>query len=626
MATAKQTSVSRRWMPEHPLPRSQLARWVLTRVLRRWQSLAAVLATAVVAVATDLLKPWPMKILIDNGLYGKHPGPRVSALFESLPGNQSTWNLVVWCVVGTVLVFLIGRSLSLVMALAEVRLGRRLAFDLAEELFAHLQRLSLRFHHRRAVGDSIRRVARDSACVASIVRAGLLPVFTSVLTLISMFAVLWALDQVLTLACLVVVPVLILILRRYAGPMAELSYQQQEAEGRLYAMVERTFSAMPVIHAFARHDETDAEFRAGSEASIVATLSTTRTQLTFKLLVGLTTAAGTAVILGLGAHRVLAGELTVGGMLVFITYLAALYSPLESLVYTSQSMTSAIGSARRALDILMAEPDVQDRPGAQAVGRVAGHVRLESVTFGYDEGQPVLHNIDLDVTPGETVAIVGPSGAGKSTLVSLIPRFFDPWHGRLLIDGIDTRDLRLRNLRDNVAIVLQEPFLFPTSIAANIAYGRPGASPARIEAAARAANAHDFIMQLPRGYDTVIGERGATLSGGERQRISIARALLKDAPILILDEPTSALDARNESHLVDALHRLMHGRTTFIIAHRLSTIRSATQIVVLDRGRITEIGSHSDLTWRNGFYARLCTLHFRSADEQGSPDVSREDA
>jgi ATP-binding cassette subfamily B protein/subfamily B ATP-binding cassette protein MsbA len=262
-------------------------------------------------------------------------------------------------------------------------------------------------------------------------------------------------------------------------------------------------------------------------------------------------------------------------------------------------------SVDRVLELLDAEPEVKDRPGAVALPGVRGHVRLEGVTFGYEPGRPVLCDVSLEVLPGQTVAVVGATGAGKTTLVSLVARFFDPWAGRVTLDGHDLRDVRLRSLRDQVSLVLQEPFLFPFSIAENIAYGRPGASRAEVEAAARAANLHDFIARLPHGYETVVGERGATLSGGERQRLSIARALLKDAPVLILDEPTSALDAHTEQLLLGALRRLMEGRTTFIIAHRLSTVRDADRIVVLQDGQIAEAGTHAELLERAGVYARL---------------------
>jgi len=305
--------------------------------------------------------------------------------------------------------------------------------------------------------------------------------------------------------------------------------------------------------------------------------------------------------------------LSLGTILAFLAYLGSLYAPLESIMYTSSTIQGASGSARRVLEVLNTENFVTDRPGAISLSPVRGIVRFENVTFGYLPDRPVLRNISLEVSPGETLALVGETGAGKSTLVSLIPRFFDPTEGQVLVDGHDVRGLRLKTLRRNVALVLQEPFLFPISIAENIAYGCPHASLREIEAAAEAANAHEFIKHLPEGYNTVVGERGATLSGGERQRISIARALLKDAPIVIFDEPTSALDVETESSLLEALERLTRARTTFIIAHRLSTIRKAGRVIVLKEGRIVESGAPAELLAQGGIFARFQALQSGSA-------------
>jgi ATP-binding cassette subfamily B protein/subfamily B ATP-binding cassette protein MsbA len=558
----------------------------------------------------ELLKPLPMKLLVDNVLDQK-PLPGIAArLIEILPGAVSREGLLIWTVGATVLLFLSGWALGLASAYANIGFGQRMIYDLAEDLFRHLQRLSLKFHSGKSVGDLIRRVTTDTGSVSTIVNGALLPVAGSVFSLVSMFIIMWQLDTALTLLALAVVPFMVFTMRRYSEPMNELSYRQHEAEGEIYTVVEQTLSAVPVVQAFGREEQNDRRLREVTNKTLKALINTTKAQFRFKIFMGLTTAVGTAAILWIGGIHVLEGQLTVGSILVFISYLGSLYGPLHSLMYTSLTINEAAGSGRRVMEILDTEQEVKNSTKARALTNVQGNVRLENVTFGYEPGRPVLRDVSFEAVPGQTVAVIGATGAGKTTLLSLIPRFSDAWDGSVRIDGRDVREIKLKSLRSQVGIVLQEPFLFPLSIAENIAYGRPSATRREIESAARDANAHEFVKNLPDGYETIIGERGATLSGGERQRLSIARALLKNAPILILDEPTSALDAQTESLLLEALERLMKGRTTFIIAHRLSTIRKADQILVLEHGQIVERGNHVDLLSKNGVYASFYEIQF----------------
>jgi len=587
-----------------------LLRWVMSYAIRRWIALATVILALLSKVVLDVLKPWPMVFLVDYVLQTKVMPAWVARLVENLPGPHTPDALIGWSVGATIVLFLLGWAVGLAQTCAGISLGQRMVYDLAADVFARLQQLSLRFHARRSVGDNIRRVTGDCACIATILRDALLPAASACVSLVVMFVILWRLAPGLTLCALAVVPFMAWVFHRYAKPMMEGGWRQQEIEARIYEVIEQTFSAMPAVQAFSRERLNEDRFARATDDALTAVLDLTRVQLYFKILIGLSTAVGTAAILWLGAKLALDGQFSIGAILLFLSYLASLYAPIEAVMYSSSTVQGAAGSAMRVREVLAAERDVTDKPGAIALPSARGHVVFENVTFAYDRDRPVLQGISFEAKPGETIALVGATGAGKSTLVSLLPRFFDPTQGRVAIDGHDLRDVTLASLRQQISIVLQEPFLFPLSIAENIAYGRPQATMADIEAAARSARAHDFITQLPEGYRAVIGERGATLSVGQRQRLSIARALLKNAPILILDEPTSALDAETEAALLDALDSLTRGRTTFIIAHRLSTIQHAHRVVVLDAGQIIETGSHAELLSRGGAFAQFHSLQF----------------
>jgi len=563
------------------------------------------LGAMVAGVAVDLLRPWPMKVLIDHVLGGQPMSPGFAALIGALPGGQSTSGLLAWASLATVVIFLGGSTLATISLVTSVRLGQRMVYALGADLFAHVQRLSLAFHSRRPVGDSVARVTGDPYCLQMLVNGTALPVAQSLLTLVSMFAVMWRLEPSLALLALGVVPFLGLFIYGFGRPMHLWARERRDREAHLMAGVQQTLTAMPAVQAFGREDTESDRFRRQAAATVAAYERSSLADMAFKLAVGLVTAIGTASIMWVGGRYALEGTVTPGTILVFLSYLAALYAPLNEIAHTASTVQYAVANAERVVDLLDTAPDVVDQPGA-IQARLVGRVRYDDVTFGYEARRPVVRGLTLDVEPGEVVAIVGATGAGKSTLVSLLLRFFDPWSGRITIDGHDVRSLAVKSLRAQIAIVLQESFILPITVAENIAYGRPDATREQIEAAAVAANAAGFIGRLPHGYATGIGERGMTLSLGERQRLAIARAFVKDAPILVLDEPTSALDAHTEAAVLEALQRLMKGRTTFIVAHRLSTIRHADRVVVLDDGALLEEGRPSELLQRDGGpFARL---------------------
>jgi ATP-binding cassette, subfamily B, bacterial len=577
--------------------------WRLLRYARpHGRDLTIVLATMAFTIGLEVLRPWPMKLLVDHVL-GEQALPATAAgVLAALPGGDGRPGLLLWVALATVLIFVAGAVASTVQTVAAVRLGQRMVYDLAADLFLHVQRLSLLFHSRRPVGDMIARVTGDPYAAHLLVNSALLPLLGAGATLAAMFVIMWRLEPTLTLLAVGVAPLLGVAIHVFGRPMRERARERLDLEGTLIAGVQQTLAAIPAVQAFTREELEHARFRHQASETLRAYQRQTRADMWFKLVVGLVTAVGSAAVIWVGGWYALDGRVTTGTILVFVSYLAALYGPLNALTYTASALQQAAAGADRVLEVLDLRPDVPDRADARAVP-LRGHVCYEGLTFGYEPGRPVLRNISLEIAAGEVVALVGPTGAGKTTLANLLLRFFDPWSGRVMIDGHDLRALRLRSLREQVGIVLQEPFILPVTIAENIAWGRPGAHADDIRAAAVAANAADFIERLPAGYDTVVGERGMTLSGGEKQRLALARAFLKNAPILVLDEPTSALDARTEARLVEVLARLMRGRTTLIIAHRLSMVRHADRVIVLDQGEIAERGPHDELLRRDGLYA-----------------------
>jgi ATP-binding cassette subfamily B protein/subfamily B ATP-binding cassette protein MsbA len=577
------------------------------------RGLATVFLLIVLGDVLNILKPWPLKLIVDFILQGK-PLPDFFEPIAVLPGGRSPLGLLMWLSAATILLFVAHQSIKLILEYIRAGVGKRMVYNLGLSIFERIQRLSLHFHGKQRSGDLVRRVMTDSSCVRKLVLETIFPALTSLASLGMMFVVMWNMDRSLAMLSILIAPMHIFLIRMFNRPMMQKEYEYEQLEGEMMALAEQTLSAIPIVQAFGRENYEDARWKKLSGSALTAYQKTILWQSNFKIGVTGTTAVGTAVVMIIGGIHVLNGSLTVGSLIVFLSYVVSLYDPMETLSYLSSGYASAAARARRVLEVLKTDEEVFDKPGAEPMpllpnGR-SDYIRFECVTFGYEPDYPVLKEVTFSTAQNETVALVGRTGVGKSTLVSLLLRLFDPWRGQITIGGKDIRDIKLASLRANIAIVAQDPFLLPITIRENIAYARPEANHDEVVAAATAANADEFICKLPQGYDTIIGERGATLSGGQKQRMAIARALLKNAPILILDEPTSALDAETEAKLLEALERLMRSRNTFIIAHRLSTIRNADKIIVLDDGKIVEQGTYHDLLAAKSKFYQFHHLQF----------------
>ena len=552
--------------------------------------------------AFDLLKPWPLQLVIDDVLGGK------SAPLPVLATLSGAGLLLVAC--GGLVVVNLGEGLlQYFHNRTTIKVGQNMVNDLRGALYARLQRLSLAYHSTQRVGDLMHRITADAFAVQTMLMNGLLPILSALILLAGMLAVLIPMDWKLTLISLTVVPLLFALIGVFNRRIDSVATEVRERETLVYSLVQWAMQSIKIVQAFTREEEEYRRFMGASTASLGATLRLYGLQTLYSAGVNGLIAAGTALVVYIGARTVMEGHLTIGQLVVFIAYLAQLYNPVNQLTQSWGLIAGAKVGASRCFEVLEIEADLKDGTRHFPPAGAKGEVEWRGVGFRYRADMPVLHAVDLHVVSGTKVAVVGPSGAGKSTLLALLPRFFDPASGTVLIDGVDVREFTLKSLRQQIAMVLQPPLIFPMSVRANIAYGRPDASEQEIENAARLARIHDLIARLPQGYDTVLGDV-STFSEGEKQRLTIARAILRDAPILVLDEPTSALDVETEAMVMEGINRLTKGRTTFIIAHRLSTVRNADLILVLKDGVIAERGNFKELMAKGGAFADLYNSQF----------------
>ncbi len=571
-----------------PPPRDSLKRFLaFVRPYRR--TIALAVAFGVVRYLIPLILPWVLKILVDDYL---QPG----SLRPHLEVHLLMWGLCVlygiYAVASYFRSYLAGDA------------GHRLIFDLRQALYLHLQRMSLSFFDRQQIGAVVARITADIASAQNFVGSALINTAMDLSCVVVIIGLLLATNWKLALVSLAVLPCYALVshalTKRIRIKSRDMHDQLQQISGELHEQ----FAGIATIQSFTREEEEAREFRAQTDRYLSSVLSNMNLQSIALGATGFLTALGPILVLWFGAVEVWRGQLSVGTLMAFYAYLGMLYQPIQRLTELNLILTNSLAAMDRIFEVFDTQPEVQERPGARTLGRAYGAIGFDRVGFRYEGREPILEEFALQIPAGTTVALVGPSGAGKSTLVKLLARFYDPTAGRVLIDGIDIRDMQLHALRRQIAIVTQEPVLFSGTVADNLRFGKTDATDEQVREAARSAFADAFIMQMPHGYQTEIGERGVRLSGGQKQRLAIARAFLKDAPIVILDEPTSALDAESEELIKQALRRLLEGRTALIIAHRLSTIEHADRVVVLDGGRIIEQGRHEELLKRNGLYRR----------------------
>ena len=564
---------------------------------------------------TDLLEPWPLKIVFDYVFGSKHMPGWMSGLLGGTFGLNKV-AILHFAVLAVIVIALIGALSAYAEKYLTTSVGQWVMHDLRRVLYHHIQRLSLAYHDQRPTGDLISTVTADIDAIQDFISQALLGIIVNVLTLVGMLVVMFYLNWRFTLIALSVTPFLFVVVYTYTRRIKQASRALRKKEGEVVSVVSEVLSSMRVVKAFAREDYEEERLARQSLENVEIALKARSLKAKLAPVVQVIVAVGTCLVLWYGVNLVLRGQMTTGSLLVFLLYLGKMYKPMRDLSKMTDTLSKAAVGYERIHEVIATEDEIRDLPGAKAAQNFKGDIQFDHVHFAYNKGYATLNDINLRVEPGQLAALVGPTGAGKTTIVSLLGRFYDPQKGVVKIDGRDVRNYKLKSMRGQMSFVLQETLLFRAPVWQNIAYGRPEASREEILRAAELANADEFIRNMPQQYDTMVGEKGVTLSGGQRQRIAIARAIIRNAPILMLDEPTSGLDAASEELVFEALSRLMEGRTTIVIAHRLATVRRADVIFVIDDGTIVERGTHETLLSANGLYSHLYQIQFRETEEQ----------
>ena len=598
------------------------------RRLRIWnllkphsKTLAVGLLAAIGESIAGLLEPWPLKIVLDNVLRSKPAHGWLNKWIISIAGTNGT-DILKFAVAALAVIALLDALCSYKESFLMASVGQWVMHDLRRMLYAHIQRLSLAYYDQRQTGDLISRITGDIDAIRSFITTALLGSLIDVITLFGMLGVMLYLDWRFTLIALSISPILFAIVFSYTRRIKKASRQVRKKEGEITSIAQEVLSSMRVVKAFAREEYEENRFEEGNLESVEAGLHARNLKARLTPFVGIVVATGTCLVLWFGTQAVMKNGLSVGSLIIFILYLGKMYKPMQSLSKMTDTYSRAAVGYERIREVLETDPMIRDTRRARTAPRFKGKIDFEHVSFTYANGPPVLKDLDLQIEPGQVAALVGPTGAGKTTIISLVARFYDPISGSVKIDGQDIRKFRLKSLRNQISFVLQETLLFRATVWQNIAYGKPEARRTEILRAAEMANASEFIEKLPEGYNSLIGERGITLSGGQRQRIAIARAIIRDTPILLLDEASSELDASAEELVFEALDRLMEGKTCIVIAHRLSTVRRADVIFVVEDGNIVERGNHRELLQADGLYAKLYKIQFHR-DEAGKENPGR---